>query len=151
MDDNLCPFACLTDLCTASSDMYVFLRCIGYPGDGIVRSSSLYVRKAEPAAKSTGLGNARKKSLPDIRNVSGENIMSRETISLLSSQRREAIRRQEEEAQRLKANPLLYLLSPEVWVSTKSLLLTLRLKVYVWVFVWQNQFQGWYIILKFIL
>lgn len=86
----------------------------GYYGDGMVRTGSLYTRKAESAVKASGIANTRKKSLPDISNIT-EPILSRETIAILSSQRREAIRRQEEEAERLRANPLLYLMSPEVW------------------------------------
>ena len=89
----------------------------GYLGDGIVRSGSLYTRKVESAAKTSAIANARKKSLPDISNIDANDpkILSRETIAILSSQRREAIRKQEEEAERLRANPLLYLMSPEVW------------------------------------
>lgn len=82
----------------------------------MVRTGSLYTKKAESVVKTGGIANARKKSLPDISNVT-EPILSRETIAILSSQRREAIRRQEEEAERLRANPLLYLMSPEVWVG----------------------------------
>lgn len=86
-------------------------------GDGFVRTGSLYTKKVESAAKTSAIANARKKSLPDISNIDANDpkILSRETIAILSSQRREAIRRQEEEAERLRANPLLYLLSPEVW------------------------------------
>lgn len=76
----------------------------------------MYTKKAESVLKASGTVTARKKSLPDISNVT-EPILSRETIAMLSSQRREAIRRQEEEAERLRANPLLYLMSPEVWVG----------------------------------
>lgn len=81
----------------------------------------------ESAAKTGAIANARKKSLPDISNIDANDpkIMSREAIAILSSQRREAIRRQEEEAERLRANPLLYLLSPEVWVG-------IILKAYHW-------------------
>jgi junctophilin len=42
--------------------------------------------------------------------------MSREEVSVLSSARREEVRRQVEEAERLRANPLLYLVSPHVKV-----------------------------------
>ena len=98
---------------------YVFVQNLGYYGDGMVRTGSLYTRKTESAVKASGIANARKKSLPDISNVT-EPILSRETIAMLSSQRREAIRRQEEEAERLRANPLLYLMSPEVWVSVPT-------------------------------
>lgn len=40
--------------------------------------------------------------------------MSREEASVLSSQRREELRRQADLAERYRANPLLYFVSPEV-------------------------------------
>ncbi|KAK9693872.1 hypothetical protein QE152_g33895, partial [Popillia japonica] len=43
--------------------------------------------------------------------------MSREEVSALGSARREEVRRQADRAERLRANPLLYLVSPEVKVS----------------------------------
>lgn len=43
--------------------------------------------------------------------------MSREEVSVLSSARREEMRRIQEENDRLRANPLLYLVSPQVKVS----------------------------------
>lgn len=42
--------------------------------------------------------------------------MSREEVSALGSARREEVRRQYETSERLKANPLLYLVSPQVKV-----------------------------------
>lgn len=42
--------------------------------------------------------------------------MSREEVSALGSARREEVRRQIETSERLKANPLLYLVSPQVKV-----------------------------------
>lgn len=42
--------------------------------------------------------------------------MSREEVSALGSARREEVRRQIENSERLKANPLLYLVSPPVKV-----------------------------------
>lgn len=42
--------------------------------------------------------------------------MSREEVSYLGSARREEIRRQADEKERLRANPLLYLVSPQVKV-----------------------------------
>lgn len=42
--------------------------------------------------------------------------MSREEVSALGSMRREEVRRQIELNERLKANPLLYLVSPQVKV-----------------------------------
>lgn len=44
--------------------------------------------------------------------------MSREEVSVLSSARREEMRRLQEENERLRANPLLYLVSPHVKVSS---------------------------------
>ncbi|GFW73073.1 uncharacterized protein TNCV_831921 [Trichonephila clavipes] len=99
-------------------------------GDGgMVRTGSLYsaTRKTESASKTGSLVGARKKSLPDISNAAAMEgrVLSRETIAILSSQRREAIRRQEEEAERLRANPFLYLVSPEVWDWISSQQLTI--------------------------
>lgn len=59
----------------------------------------------------------RKKSLPDVQElprVTGA--MPREEVSALGSARREEIRRQINEQERLRANPLLYLVSPQVKV-----------------------------------
>ena len=59
----------------------------------------------------------RKKSLPDGSAAAAALILSREEASVLSIQRRDEMRRQAEEAERLRANPLLYLTSPGVKVS----------------------------------
>lgn len=62
----------------------------------------------------------RKKSLPDVAQpiqLSATAPLSREEVSKLSSLRREEIRRQIDESERLRANPLLYLVSPQVKVS----------------------------------
>lgn len=59
----------------------------------------------------------RKKSLPDVQQIPlTQPAMSREEVSALGSARREAVRRQYDESERLKANPLLYLVSPQVKV-----------------------------------
>ena len=72
------------------------------------------------------LGNSaiqRKKSLPDVAALptvtvkQGSQAMTREEISVLSSARREEIRRQLEEAERYRANPVLYILNPHIRVS----------------------------------
>lgn len=63
----------------------------------------------------------RKKSLPDVAQpiqLTATAPLSREEVSVLSSMRREEIRRQIGESERLRANPLLYLVSPQVKVST---------------------------------
>jgi len=57
--------------------------------------------------------------------------MSREEVSVLGSARREEVRRQKDESDRYRANPLLYLVSPQVKVCSASffafhLLLTLH-------------------------
>lgn len=57
----------------------------------------------------------RKKSLPGAADAPAT-ILSREEASVLSSQRREEVRRQAEEAERYRANPLLYFCSPQVKV-----------------------------------
>lgn len=48
--------------------------------------------------------------------------MSREEVSALGSARREEVRRQIEISERLKANPLLYLVSPQVKVRFSLLI-----------------------------
>nr|CAD7451833.1 unnamed protein product [Timema tahoe] len=59
----------------------------------------------------------RKKSLPDVQGLpKATDPMSREEVSVLSSARREEIRKMADEAERLRANPLLYLVSPHVKV-----------------------------------
>lgn len=45
--------------------------------------------------------------------------MGREEVSALGSARREEVRRQIEVSEKLKANPLLYLVSPQVKVSVR--------------------------------
>lgn len=60
---------------------------------------------------------SRKKSLPDVQELPRATApMCREEVSALGSARREEIRRQIELSDRLKANPLLYLVSPQVKV-----------------------------------
>lgn len=60
---------------------------------------------------------SRKKSLPDVQELPrATNPMCREEVAALGSARRVEIRRQIELSERLKANPLLYLVSPQVKV-----------------------------------
>jgi len=65
----------------------------------------------------------RKKSLPDVQCLpvvtksQGSKEMTREEISVLSSSRRENLRKQLEEIERYKSNPLLYILNPRTTVS----------------------------------
>ncbi|KAL5281522.1 JPH3 family protein [Megaselia abdita] len=68
----------------------------------------------------------RKKSLPDFQGMSvPTDTMSREEVSALGSARREEVRRQLELNEKLKANPLLYLVSPQMkdWISRQQLVL----------------------------
>ena len=66
----------------------------------------------------------RKKSLPDVQcldvttKAQGSKAMTREEISVLSSARREAVRKQLEEIEAYKSNPFLYILNPRVKVSS---------------------------------
>lgn len=62
----------------------------------------------------------RKKSLPDVQGLPrAMDAMSREEVSMLGSARREEIRKMADESERLRANPLLYLVSPQVKVSNR--------------------------------
>ncbi|KAI8115097.1 Junctophilin-1 [Lucilia cuprina] len=105
------------------------------------RTESLYmpVKPASPMAAAGGGGGnkklksvpinvtlQRKKSLPDFQELPrATEAMSREEVSALGSARREAVRRQIEMNEKLKANPLLYLVSPQVkdWFSRQQLVL----------------------------
>ena len=68
----------------------------------------------------------RKKSLPDVQDLvvvtksQGSKQMTREEISVLSTQRRETMRRQLEEIERYKSNPLLYILNPRMKVGSND-------------------------------
>merc|ERR1712012_1441259 len=100
------------------------------------RTESLYMKASENNQQATFkvLGNSamqRKKSLPDVATLptvtvkQGSAAMTREEISVLSSARREEIRRQLEEADRYRANPILYILNPHIrdWFSRQQLML----------------------------
>uniref|UniRef100_A0A1Y1KJR4 Junctophilin n=1 Tax=Photinus pyralis TaxID=7054 RepID=A0A1Y1KJR4_PHOPY len=68
----------------------------------------------------------RKKSLPDVQVLpKASEGMSREEVSALGSARREEVRRMADEKERLRANPLLYLVSPQVkdWFSRQQLVI----------------------------
>lgn len=84
------------------------------------------VEAMPPAAAAVSL--QRKKSLPDVAQpiqLTASSPLSREEVSILSSMRREEIRRQIDESERLRANPLLYLVSPQVkdWFSRQKLVM----------------------------
>ena len=65
----------------------------------------------------------RKKSLPDVQDLAvvtkqqSSKQMTREEISVLSTQRRETMRRQLDEIERYKSNPLLYIMNPRMKVG----------------------------------
>ncbi|XP_052903526.1 uncharacterized protein LOC128310835 isoform X2 [Anopheles moucheti] len=68
----------------------------------------------------------RKKSLPDVQQLPfSTGVMSREEVSILGSARREEVRRLRDEQERLRVNPLLYLVSPQVrdWFSRQQLVM----------------------------
>ncbi|XP_014213472.1 uncharacterized protein LOC106643029 [Copidosoma floridanum] len=80
------------------------------------------------AVPATVVNLQRKKSLPDVAQpiqLTATAPLSREEVSVLSSMRREEIRRQIDEHERLRANPLLYLVSPQVkdWFSRQQLVI----------------------------
>ncbi|XP_046675336.1 junctophilin-1 isoform X1 [Homalodisca vitripennis] len=95
------------------------------------RTESLYIaaaRKEPPPPKTMPVNTTlqRKKSLPDVQVLPrAAEPMSREEASVLSSARREELRRMTEEAEKLRANPLLYLVSPNVkdWFSRQQLVM----------------------------
>jgi len=80
---------------------------------------------------SSGGAMKRKKSLPDVQDLSvvtqqqSSKQMTREEISVLSTQRRETMRRQLDEIERYKSNPLLYILNPRMkdWIYRQRLML----------------------------
>ncbi|XP_011871049.1 PREDICTED: junctophilin-1 isoform X3 [Vollenhovia emeryi] len=101
-----------------TESLYVARGPSGGGGGGIVP-------KAMPVA---AMPLQRKKSLPDVAQpiqLTATAPMSREEVSFLSSMRREEIRRQIDESERLRANPLLYLVSPQVkdWFSRQQLVM----------------------------
>ncbi|XP_037976860.2 junctophilin-2 isoform X1 [Plutella xylostella] len=104
------------------------------------RTESLYVAQSPAPAPAPVLGGGggggrkmlsapqplqRKKSLPEVRDAAGAGVMSREEVSMLGSARREEVRRMQDESEKLRANPLLYLVSPQVkdWFSRQQLVI----------------------------
>merc|ERR1719191_985542 len=99
------------------------------------RTESLYMKPgeaAQPQLKALGSSAMqRKKSLPDVATLptvtvkQGSQAMTREEISVLSSARREEIRRQLDEAERYRANPVLYIFNPHIreWFSRQQLMM----------------------------
>ncbi|KAI8042015.1 hypothetical protein M5D96_003315 [Drosophila gunungcola] len=102
--------------------------------EDLMFSPALLARRAseswivEPPVESVPINVTlqRKKSMPDFQELPrATEAMSREEVSALGSARREAVRRQIEVNERLKANPLLYLVSPQVkdWFVRQQLML----------------------------
>jgi len=98
----------------------------------VKRTESLYinpvVRKQAQVKTATGPPVLkRKKSLPDSEGLplATSKLMSREEASVLSSAQRGEFRRQAEEAELYRANPLLYITSPTVqdWFSRQRLVM----------------------------
>jgi len=99
------------------------------------RTESLYMKAGDnQQATFKVLGTSamqRKKSLPDVAALptvtvkQGSQAMTREEISVLSSARREEIRRQLDEAERYRANPILYIFNPHIrdWFSRQQLMM----------------------------
>lgn len=94
------------------------------------RTASLYVaapRRRDRLAAPVQETLTRKKSLPNIADAAAATpaFMSREEVSVLSSQRRDELRRMQEQAMRLRINPLLYLFNSDVkdWFSRQQLVM----------------------------
>lgn len=96
------------------------------------RTASLYVnppsrRREVAAAGGGGTSEAlrRKKSMPHGPKEMAstpQKVIPREEVAYLSSQRREEVRRMQYEAERLRSNPLLYLVRPDLKVRELSLI-----------------------------
>jgi len=103
------------------------------------RTESLYMKPGDnQQATYKVLGGSamqRKKSLPDVAALptvsakQGTQVMTREEISVLSSARREQIRRDLEEAEKYRANPILYIFNPQLrdWLSRQQLMVVVLL------------------------
>ncbi|CAG9767534.1 unnamed protein product [Ceutorhynchus assimilis] len=95
------------------------------------RTESLFIpgqpnQQQAPKVLTTQTSLQRKKSLPDVQDLPrATRQMPREEVSYLGSARREEVRRQIDERERLRANPLLWLVSPQVkdWFSRQQLVL----------------------------
>jgi len=99
------------------------------------RTESLYMKPVDNQQATYkvlgGTAMQRKKSLPDVAALpsvsvkQGTQVMTREEISVLSSARREQIRRDLEEAEKYRANPILYIFNPQIrdWFSRQQLML----------------------------
>ncbi|KFM65173.1 hypothetical protein X975_23030, partial [Stegodyphus mimosarum] len=102
-------------------------------GSNFPRTASLYVnppsrRKQDVPSGGKGEGvHKRKKSMPHGPKELGSppKVIPREEVAYLSSQRREEVRRMQYEAERLRSNPLLYLVRPDLkdWFSRQQMIL----------------------------
>ncbi|XP_023224547.1 junctophilin-1-like [Centruroides sculpturatus] len=103
------------------------------PLTGPQRTASLYIKppsKIKPPPQAVPANNVsalkRKKSLPNIAKPTEKlKVMPREEVSVLSSIRREEMRKEQATAERLRSNPLLYLVNPDVkdWFSRQQLVM----------------------------
>lgn len=100
------------------------------------RTESLYMKVDNQQATFKVLGPSamqRKKSLPDVATLpavtvkQGSQAMTREEISVLSSARREEIRRQLDREERYRANPALVIFDPQIrdWFSRQQLMVVI--------------------------
>ncbi|XP_069354496.1 junctophilin-1 [Maniola hyperantus] len=92
------------------------------------RASESWINVPPVEMLSTPQTLQRKKSLPDVAGMPrlpDGGGMSREEVSALGSARREEVRRMHDESEKLRANPLLYLVSPQVkdWFSRQQLVI----------------------------
>merc|ERR1712244_98459 len=100
------------------------------------RTESMYFKPLldeDSNTKDSSSGGAmkRKNSLPDVQDLAvvtkqqSSKQMTREEISVLSTQRRETMRRQLDEIERYKSNPLLYIMNPRMkdWIYRQRLML----------------------------
>ncbi|ERL90300.1 hypothetical protein D910_07651 [Dendroctonus ponderosae] len=85
------------------------------------RASESWIDTPPVEVLATQTSLQRKKSLPDVQELPrATRQMPREEVSYLGSARREEVRRQIDERERLRANPLLYLVSPQVKVGLQK-------------------------------
>merc|ERR1712107_221586 len=101
------------------------------PTGQLVSTSSCLPRTRSGSEALGSSAMHRKKPLPDVATLptvtvkQGSQAMTREEISVLSLARREEIRRQLDEAERYRANPVLYIFNPHIreWFSRQQLMM----------------------------
>ncbi|XP_035895003.1 junctophilin-2 isoform X1 [Anopheles stephensi] len=102
------------------------MRSRGGGGGGGGGGNGMAAFSREPKSIPVNATLQRKKSLPDVQQLPfSTGAMSREEVSILGSARREEVRRLRDEQERLRVNPLLYLVSPQVrdWFSRQQLVM----------------------------